>query len=129
MVYELEVCVEGLNAARAREYELTKAGSAALTFNRSDSARYTKQLEQYLECLETEAEYETDQLLVQLIRIQHLTDRIFQFNCRDQLVEDLPGLRPSSAEEHREAFQALLDRFQTWLPAKIKRNCTKSLPT
>ncbi len=42
--------------------------------------------------LESTAEYETDQLAVQLVRIQHLTEKIFYFHTGDQLVNELPGI-------------------------------------
>lgn len=85
-------------------------------------ARYTKYLEQCLKELESAAEYETDQLAVELIRVQHLTEKIFHFHTEDQLVNELPGVPKTTAATYLEAFQTELDRLQNELPPSLKTN-------
>ncbi|KAJ5833247.1 hypothetical protein N7474_001558 [Penicillium riverlandense] len=98
--------------------------NAALSFNKLESPRYTKHHDQCLNELKDAAEYETDELLVQLIRIQHLTERIFQFNHRDQFTVESIGvaLQETTAAVHLSAFQAELDRLENSLPMKLKAN-------
>jgi hypothetical protein len=86
-------------------------------------ARYTKYLDQCLKELEDAAEYETDQLAVQLVRVQHLTEKIFHFHSRDQMVDELPGIQEASAAVRLEAFQMELDRLQNALPTNLKSDC------
>ncbi|KAJ5798399.1 uncharacterized protein N7503_007695 [Penicillium pulvis] len=98
--------------------------NAALSFNKLDSPRYTKHHDQCLNELKEAAEYETDELLIQLVRIQHLTERIFQFNHRDQYVFDSIGLAlpETTAAAHISAFQVGLDQLEDSLPKKLKTN-------
>lgn len=72
--------------------------------------------------LESAAEYETDQLAAQLVRIQHLTEKIFHFHTGDQLVNELPGIPKAAAAEYLDAFQAELDRLRNELPLNLKTN-------
>lgn len=85
-------------------------------------ARYTRYLDQCLQELEGAAEYETDQLAVQLVRIQHLTEKIFHFHTGDQLVNELPGIPKVAAAEYLDAFRAELDRLRNDLPLNLKTN-------
>ncbi|KAJ5619479.1 hypothetical protein N7510_003463 [Penicillium lagena] len=98
--------------------------NAALSFNKLESPRYTKHHDQCLNELKDAAEYETDELLVQLVRIQHLTERIFQFNHRDQFFVELIGvaLPETTVAGHLSAFQAELDSLENSLPKKLKAN-------
>ncbi|KAK9250686.1 hypothetical protein V1507DRAFT_339903 [Lipomyces tetrasporus] len=98
--------------------------NAALAFNKVESPKYTRHHEQCLNELEDAAEYETDGLLVQLVRIQHLTDRIFQFTHRDQMVDELPVLALPETTVHMRfsALQAELDRLEYSLPERLKSN-------
>lgn len=80
-------------------------------------------MDQCLKELENSAEYETDQLAVQLVRIQHLTEKIFHFHTRDQLVDELPGIPKASTAMCLEAFQMELDRLQNALPPNLKCDC------
>ena len=82
--------------------------------------RYTKYIHQCLEELDDAAEYETDRLAVQLVRIQHLTNRIVHFHSRDQMVDELPGMPEVSATFCLEAFQLELDRLRNELPPNLK---------
>lgn len=84
---------------------------------------YTKYIDQCLKELDDAAEYETDRLAVQLVRIQHLTNRIFHFHSSDQMVDDeLPGIPVPqvSAVMRLEALRMELDRLRNALPLNLK---------
>ncbi|KAK9490421.1 hypothetical protein V1508DRAFT_424967 [Lipomyces doorenjongii] len=96
------------------------SNAAALSF--TEPARYTKYFDQCLVELEEAAEYETDELLVHMVRIQHLTQRIFQINNRDQRVDKLPGIPRVPAAAYHTAFQTELARLRSSLPSKLRSN-------
>lgn len=81
---------------------------------------YTKYIDQCLKELDDAAEYETDRLAVQLIRIQHLTNKIIHFHSRDQMVDELPGIPEVSAVMRLEAFRMELDRLRNALALNLK---------
>ena len=85
-------------------------------------AKYTRYLDQCVTELESAAEYETDQLAVQLVRVQHLTEKIFYFHTGDQLVNELPGIPKATAAVYLEGFQAELDRLRNELPPNLQTN-------
>ena len=70
-------------------------------------------------------EYGTDNLLVELVRIQRLTERIFQVNRRDQLLDGLPGrTQPETPTATLlSALEEELDGQQSSLPHKLKNDC------
>ncbi|RFU30234.1 hypothetical protein B7463_g6102, partial [Scytalidium lignicola] len=96
------------------------SNSAALVVKQFEPVRYAKYLNQCLQELEDAAEYETDQLAVQLVRIQHLTEKIFYFHSRDQIVDELPGIPTVPTTARLEAFQIELDRLWNALPRSLK---------
>ncbi len=89
--------------------------------------RYTKYLDQSLRELEDAAEYETDQLAVQLVRIQHLADKISYFHCGDQLVDEPQGIPKGSTAVCLEAFQMQLDKLRNALTLDLKSDCEMNL--
>ncbi|KIW22422.1 uncharacterized protein PV07_12309 [Cladophialophora immunda] len=96
------------------------ASNAALVVKQLGPARYTRYLDQCLQELESAAEYETDQLAGQLVRVQHLTEQIFHFHTGDQLVNELPAIPKAAAAEYLDAFQAELDRLRNDLRPNLK---------
>ncbi len=85
--------------------------------------RYTKYIDQCARELQESASYPTDNLVVELVRVQHLTDRINQLNMRDGSVDELPGIPIVPAEVYRAAFQAELERLQRSLTPTLESNC------
>ncbi|XMA14497.1 hypothetical protein WAI453_007288 [Rhynchosporium graminicola] len=81
------------------------SSNVALTFNKGQSDKCTKYHEQCLEELEKGHEYESDILLIQLVRIQHLTQRIVDCNNRDQLPDELPFIEPTEELSHTQLPQ------------------------
>jgi hypothetical protein len=97
--------------------------SAAFVANLLGPVRYTAYLDQSLKELEGTAEYETDQLVVQLVRIQHLTDKIFHFHGRDQLVDELHEIPKAPTAACLETFQMQLDTLRSTLSPNLEHDC------
>ncbi|KAL2072438.1 hypothetical protein VTL71DRAFT_11781 [Oculimacula yallundae] len=98
------------------------SSNVALTFNKGQSEKYTKYHEQCLKELEATNEYESDILLVQLVRVQHLTQGIVDCNNRNQLPDELPGIAETPTSVYHAAFQAELLRLQTSLHPSLQNN-------
>ncbi|KAI1864094.1 uncharacterized protein JN550_009114 [Neoarthrinium moseri] len=94
----------------------------AHTFQKLDPARYTPYMDQCLRDLETAKEFEADALLVQLVRIQHLSNRIAQLQSKDRMEEDLPGIPRAPVSAYMNAFQTELDKFKTQIPRHLRAN-------
>ena len=60
---------------------------------------------------------------MQLVRIQHLTDRIFHFHARDQLVYELQEVPKAPTAACLEAFQMQLDELRNTLSSNLKHHC------
>ncbi|CAH0027630.1 unnamed protein product [Clonostachys rhizophaga] len=99
------------------------SSNAALVTKHLGPARYTKDLDHCLRELESIAEYESDQLAVQLVRFQNATNKIFHFHCRDQQMDDLPSAQKVSDTECLEVFQAELDNLWNASSPKLRSNC------
>lgn len=82
--------------------------------------RYTKYIDQCLKDLDDAGEYKTDQLVVQLIHIQRLTERIFHFHSGDSLLDKQPE---SSTMACLEAFRVELDSLRNALPLDLRSDC------
>jgi len=84
-----------------------------------------------LEELESAKEYETDILLVNQIRLQHLIERIHNFNTQEleEAADDVPGIPRAPASAYQAAFQGELDRFQASLDKNMSGYSTASLPS
>ncbi|CZT49926.1 uncharacterized protein RSE6_10832 [Rhynchosporium secalis] len=98
------------------------SSNVALTFNKGQSDKCTKCHEQCLEELEKGHEYESDILLIQLVRIQHLTQRIVDCNNRDQLPDELPVIEVIPTSSYHEASQNELSRLNTRLPSSLQKS-------
>ncbi|CAH0057814.1 unnamed protein product [Clonostachys solani] len=102
------------------------SSNAALVTKHLGPARYTKDLDHCLRELESIAEYESDQLAVQLVRFQNTTNKIFHFHSRDQQMDELPGTQRVSSTECLEALQAELDNLWNASSPKLRSNCLVS---
>lgn len=94
----------------------------ALAFQRLDPIRYSPYLEQCLRELEAKPEYESDLYLVNLVRIQHLTERISRLHAKDHVEDDLPGVARAPMNVYINAFQGELDRYKDALPRHLRAN-------
>lgn len=94
----------------------------ALAFQRLDPIRYTPYLEQCMKDLEVAREYETDYLIVNLVRIQHLTERISQLHAKEHLPQDLQDISRAPMNVYLDAFQQELDKYRHGLPRGLQNN-------
>jgi hypothetical protein len=91
--------------------------------SRVEPVRYTKHIDQCLKELQQSAEYETDALAVELVRIQQLAGRIYRTYTQSDGMDDLPGVPAIPADVYSTAFKAELARLQASLPEKLRYNC------
>lgn len=85
--------------------------------------KYTKYLHEMLLQLETSMEYETDVTLVNLVRIQNLSERITQCVTSDNAPEEMylfPAGAPMPREIYVPQFQNELDTLRANLPPSLK---------
>ncbi|KND90999.1 Transcriptional regulator WAR1 [Tolypocladium ophioglossoides CBS 100239] len=96
----------------------------ATTFGKTESMRYSSYLQECVNDLEASREYGTDTTLIFLVRIQHLTERIFELNARDRAAEEIPGIPTAPTSAYIYAFQNELDRIRNNLPQSLKMDST-----
>lgn len=82
--------------------------------------KYSKYLDQCLKDLEDAREYKTDELAVELVRIQRLTEKIFHFHSTDLQVDEQPET-PTMAR--LKTFRVELDSLRDALPKSLKCDC------
>jgi hypothetical protein len=80
-------------------------------------------MDQCLKDLDDAREYKTDQLVIQLVRIQQLTEKIFHFHSSDSPVDEQLGSPESSTTARLEAFRVELDSLRNALPPNLKSDC------
>ena len=80
-------------------------------------------MDQCLNDLDDAREYKTDQLVVQLVRIQRLTERIFHFHSSNSPVDEQLGSPEPSTMARLETFRVELDRLRDALPPHLKSDC------
>lgn len=85
--------------------------------------KYTKYLDQCLKELEDTGEYKTDQLAVQLVRIQRLTEKIVDFHSSDSLVDEQLNSPEKSTTARLKALQDELDNLRNAVPPNLKSDC------
>lgn len=94
-----------------------------MSFNKVDAPRYNKYIDECLQRLIDAKEYESDELLVALVRIQYLTERIYQLSLKNQMPDELPGLPAFPASVHFPVLQTEVEKLWSSLPEKIKNHC------
>ena len=94
-----------------------------MAFSKVDSPRYTKYIDECLQKLQEAQEYDSDELLVALVRIQQLTERIHHLSLKNQMVDDLPGVPSFPASVYFPILQIEVERLWGALPGKLKSNC------
>lgn len=82
--------------------------------------RFTSYLQECLKELENAGEHPSDVVLIYLVRIQHLTERIYQLNAKDPELEDVSGLPTPPLSAYMASFRSELDRIRDGLPDDIK---------
>jgi hypothetical protein len=83
--------------------------------------KFSKHTRQCLEDLEKAAEYESDLLLVHLVKIQRLTERIYNWTCQEE-DDDIPSHLKAPPTAYQVAFHGEISRLQSSLPASLAGN-------
>lgn len=96
------------------------SSNAGLVVKQLAFTRYTKYLDQCLKDLDDAREYKTDQLAIQLVHIQQLTEKIFHFHSSDSPVDEQLGSPELSTMARLEAFRVELDSLRNALPPNLK---------
>ncbi|KAI1205588.1 uncharacterized protein F4807DRAFT_442303 [Annulohypoxylon truncatum] len=94
----------------------------SLAFQRIDPPRYTPYIDQCLRELEADGEYKSDLLLVQLVRIQNLSERIAQLHVKDHVANEINTITRAPASAYSNMFHAELEKFTESLPANLVTN-------
>ncbi|KFY41583.1 hypothetical protein V495_04881 [Pseudogymnoascus sp. VKM F-4514 (FW-929)] len=96
------------------------SSNAGLVVKQLAFTRYTKYMDQCLNDLDDDGEYKTDQLAIQLVNIQRLTEKIFHFHSSDSPVDEELGSREPSMMARLEAFRVELDSLRNAVPPSLK---------
>ena len=80
-------------------------------------------MDRCLKDLDDAREYKTDQLVIQLVHIQQLTEEIFHFHGSDLTVDEQLGSPEPSTMARIEAFRAELDSLRNAIPSNLKSDC------
>lgn len=98
------------------------SSTTALGYRLTESMRFTRYLDQCLKDLEAATEYESDEQLVTLVRIQHLTERLAQLGEEGQPTEEVPAIPTMSTPREAviSACHMELDRIRQGLSPRLK---------
>lgn len=93
--------------------------------------RFSKYTRQCLEDLEKAFEYESDLLLVHLVKIQRLTERINNWTSQEDDDDDISSYLKAPPAAYQIAFHGEIGRLQSSLPRSLvgNRRLTPSLET
>ncbi|KAI1464424.1 uncharacterized protein F4812DRAFT_211542 [Daldinia caldariorum] len=94
----------------------------SLLLQRMEPPKFTPYIDQCLRELETDQEYETDSLLVHLVRIQHLSERISQLHVKDQDDSELTGIARASMAAYSSVFHTEIEKFKASVPRHLLSN-------
>jgi hypothetical protein len=81
--------------------------------------KYNKYMDQCLKDLDDAGECKTDQLVIQLIRIQRLTEKIFHFHGNDSPLDEQLDMYGPTKMARLEAFRLELDDLREALPPSL----------
>ncbi|KAI0170013.1 hypothetical protein GGR52DRAFT_492021 [Hypoxylon sp. FL1284] len=98
------------------------ASIIALAFQRMDSPKYSSYVNQCLSELEAGNEYETDVILVHLVRAQHLSERVAQLHSKDQAEIETSAFARAPVSAYSGLFHAELEKFRASLPPSLVSN-------
>ncbi|KAK7967648.1 uncharacterized protein PG986_001925 [Apiospora aurea] len=101
----------------------------ALSYQRVEQGKYTSYIERCVKELESANEYETDSLLVQLMRIQRLSDKISCLHNKNEDDIELPAIPRAPTSAYLGAFQSQLDNatLRLWEPPKMDATVLEDL--
>lgn len=98
------------------------SSSIALGYGKTQPMRFTRYLDQCLRDLEVATEYESDEQLVSMVRIQHLMERLAELGEEGEPTEEVSAIptMPTPREAIISACQMELDRIQEGLSPRLK---------
>ena len=94
----------------------------SIGFTRIESLRYTYYLDECVKYLEESGEYSTDERLVYMVRIQHLTERITRLSSNDKTLEEVTNSPAAPMSAYISAFRTELDNLQKSIPIHLKED-------
>lgn len=100
------------------------ASSNSTVFGRLEPMRYTSYVQECVKALESGKEYESDTVLVFLVKIQHLIQRVAELNPTDTTIEEFSSIPKAPASAYVSAYQHELDRLHAELPPYLKDDST-----
>jgi hypothetical protein len=80
-------------------------------------------MDQCLKDLDDAREYKSDLLVIQLVRVQQLTERIFHFHSSDSPVDEHLGSPELSTMARLEAFRVELVSLRNALATSLEFDC------
>lgn len=98
------------------------SSSVATGLMKTLSMRFSKYTRQCLEDVERISEFESDLLLVRLVKIQRLTERIHNWTSQEDDDDDISGYLRAPAAAYQVAFHGEIGRLQSSLPASLVGN-------
>lgn len=84
--------------------------------------KFSKYLKRCLQDLEASPEYESDKILVHLVKIQRLTEQIHNWVSRVDEEDDIPNMPRAPLAAYQGAFEVEIERQRQSLPASLKEN-------
>lgn len=82
--------------------------------------RYTYYLQECVKHLQECEEYPTDERLVYMVRIQHLTERIARLSAKDKTLEEVTNVPAAPMSAYIAAFQLELENIDKSIPLHLK---------
>lgn len=92
----------------------------SISFFKVESMRYTNYMQECVTELDIRRECDTDIALTYMIRAQHLTERIYQLDAKDQALEQVSEIPSAPMSVYVSAFQSELDRLRESMPEWLK---------
>lgn len=84
--------------------------------------RFSKYTRQCLEDLEKASEYDSDLLLVHLVKIQRLAERVHNWTSQEDEEDDVAACLKAPAAAYQVAFHGEIERLQSSLPDSLAGN-------
>lgn len=94
----------------------------AMSYGKAERPKYSRYIAQCVRELQSAKEFDSDLVLVQLMKIQSLTDRIYQLLDSENDEEEVASVARAPTMAYVSAFQADLDRFKAQIPRHLKAN-------
>lgn len=98
------------------------SSSVMIGLQKAFPMRFSKYFKQCLQDLESNPDSELDALLVHLVKIQQLTEQIYNWASKEDEDEDIAGFPRAPASAYQAAFYSDIIRMQGSLPHNLRDN-------